>query len=81
VVREEHNKLHSTIVIMSGEDSFKMRSVRPTMLNVKNWVVWKYHLEQAMRANHILDILDGSFKKPITVMESDKHDSKESERH
>jgi len=55
----------STIVIMSGEDSFKMRSVYPTMLNGKNWVIWKFQFEQAMRANHILDILDGSFKKPI----------------
>jgi len=73
VVREEDNKLHSTIVIMSGEDSFKMRSIRPTMLNGKKWVVWKFQLEQVMRANHILDNLDGNFKKPIKITESDKN--------
>jgi len=58
---------------MSDEDSFKTRGVRPAMLNGKNWVVWKFQLEQVMRANHILDILDGSSKRPIKVTESDKN--------
>jgi len=58
---------------MNGEDSFNMRGVCPMMLNGKNWVVWKFQLEQVMRANHMLDILDGSFKKPIKITESDKN--------
>jgi len=74
-VREEDNQLHSTIVIMSDEDSFRMRGVRPTMLNGKNWLVWKFQLEQVMRANHILDILD-SFKKPMEITESDMNGRK-----
>jgi len=53
---------------MSNEDSFQTRGVRSTMLNGKNWVVWKFQLEQVMRANQILDILDGNSKRPIKVM-------------
>jgi len=57
---------------MSSEYSFRMRGVRLTMLNGKNWIIWKLQLEQVMRANHILDILD-SFKRPIKITESDKN--------
>jgi len=73
MAREEDDKLHSTIVITSGEESFKMRDIRPRMLNGKNWVVWKFRLEQVMRTNDILDILDGMFKKPIKITESDEN--------
>jgi len=73
VVQEEDNKLHSIIIIMSDEDSFKMKGIRPTMLNGKNWVVWKFQLKQVMHVNYILNILDGSFKKPIKITESDKN--------
>jgi len=58
---------------MSDEDSFKMRGVRPTMLNGKNWIVWMFQLEQVMRANHILHILDDSFKRPIKITEWDNN--------
>jgi len=56
---------------MSDKDSFKMRGVRPTMLNGKNWIVRMF--QQMMRANHILHILDGSFKRPIKVTEWDNN--------
>jgi len=71
MVREEDNKLYSIIIIMSGEDSFRMKGVRPTILNGKNWVAWKFKLEQEMRVNHMLDILDDSFKRSIEITESD----------
>jgi len=58
---------------MSGKDSFGMRVVLPMMLNGENWVVWKFQVEQLMRANDILDILHGSFKKPIKITESDEN--------
>jgi len=45
------------------------------MLNGKNWVVWKIQIEQVMRANNILDILDGSLERPIT--ETDMNGSEE----
>jgi len=77
VVRKEDNKLHSTIVIMSGEDSISKRGVRPMMLNAKNWVIWKFQLEQVMRANNILDILDGSFERPIKITETERWDDSE----
>jgi len=50
-----------------------MRSVRLPMLNGKNWIVWKFQFEQIMRANNLLDILDGSIKRPMKIMESDKN--------
>jgi len=59
---------------MSGENSFKMRSVRPAILNSKNWVIWKFQLEQIMRANNLLGIIDGSVKRPMKITESDKND-------
>jgi len=58
---------------MSNEDSFQTIGVRPEKLNGKNWVVWKFQLEQVLRANDLLDILDGSSKRPIKVTESDKN--------
>jgi len=64
--------MHS-IVIMSGEDNFKMRRVRPAMLNSKNWVswIWKFQLNQVMRSNNLLGIIDGSVKRPMTTTGSD----------
>jgi len=59
---------------MSNGDSFQMIGVQQAMLNSKNWVVWKFQLEQVMRANDLLDLLDGSSKRPIKVTESDKND-------
>jgi len=64
------------IVIMSGEEmsDLKMRSVRLAMLNGKNWVVWKFQLEQIMRANNLLGIIYGSVKRPITITGADTND-------
>jgi len=59
---------------MNGEDSFKMRSVRPAMLNGKNWIVWKFQFEQVMRANNLLGITHGSVRRSMKITESDKND-------
>jgi len=32
---------------------------------------WKFGIEQVMRANNILDILDGSLERPIKITETD----------
>jgi len=58
---------------MSNGNGFQTVGVRPAMFNGKNWVVWKFQLEQVMRANGLLDLLDGSSKRPIKVTESDKN--------
>jgi len=72
VAREEDNQARATIVTMSSEDSFKMRSIRLAMLNTKNWVVWKFQIEQVMCANHLLGILYRSIKRPMEIVESNR---------
>jgi len=42
-------------------------------LNGKNWVVWKFQIEHVLRANNLLDFLNGSLEKPINITETDMY--------
>jgi len=57
---------------MSDQEEMKLRNVRMSVLNGKNWNVWKFQIRHVMRANNLLGIMDGTIKKPALVTDANQ---------
>jgi len=70
VVREEDNKMRSTIVIMSSENSSQDEK-SPFDDADRQELDCLEVPTRVIRANNLLGIIDGSVKRPMIIMESD----------
>jgi len=60
------------VIDMSDQEEMKLRNVRMSVLNGKNWNVWKFQIRHVMRANNLLGIMDGTIKKPALVTDANQ---------